>query len=66
MRTSRKIARKLVRTVKVGTFIGVELAAGSLHFVADLMEEGVGAFEAIGDHIEKKLEEIDQERDETS
>lgn len=61
MRTSRKIAKKLVSIVTTTGIIGGSLAAGAVQFAADVMDEGVQAFEAIGEHVEKKLEEMDQD-----
>ena len=61
MRTTRKIARSIFHTIKAGAFVGVEIAAGSLHFVADMLEEGIDAFDAFADYADKKIEELDQE-----
>lgn len=61
MRTSRRLAKGLVQGIKTGAFVSVNLVSGALHFVADVMDEGVEALEAIGDHIETKIEEMDED-----
>ena len=60
MKTSRKIARSIVQTINLGMFVGVSTAASGVRFVADLMDEGIEAFDSLGRHIEDKIEEIDE------
>jgi len=61
MRKSRKIARNIVQTINTSVFVGVTTVASGVRFVADLMEEGVEAFDSLGRHIEDKIEEIDKQ-----
>lgn len=60
MRTSRKIARRIVSGIKTAGVVGGTVVAGTIQFVADVTDEGVLAFEAIGDYIEKELEKMDE------
>lgn len=57
----RKLAKTLVRGVRDTAVAGATIAVGMARFAVDVMEEGVEAFAELGEHLEEKIEEIDDD-----
>ena len=63
MRPTKKIAKSIVRWIRQVVCAAIEAPAIACYFAADLLEEGLDAAERIGDHVERKIEEIDKGKD---
>lgn len=55
-----KLTKRFYSVVNKAALLGVDLALHSMCSVAHFLDEGIVAFEEVGEHIENKLKQFDR------